>query len=150
MSTESKQAPTTWSDIIDQATFEALVIEATGLVVVAFEDHDCRHCREHRRLLQLTWRHLDLPLTTLRVDATRLPVLAQQYQILGYPTLLIFMDGQVVDRAPGRPSPADLLTRLRRVHSPSATAPSAGPESSDQVDPQDTIATASIPATGSE
>jgi thioredoxin-like negative regulator of GroEL len=121
-----------WHDIADRCEFDALVLRAEHpLVVVAFEDRDCGHCRAHRQLLSLAWRQLGLQLTTLRVDAGRLSVLAQQYRILGYPTLLVFTAGEVVERYPGRRAPKHLTARLTRLSGTHGTERAADPRMAD-------------------
>ncbi len=117
-----------WSEIVDHNDFEARVLRATQPVVVAFEDRECGHCRAQRGLLTLAWRQLGWQLHTRRVDAGRLPVLADQYRILGYPTLLVFLDGDVVDRVPGRRAPDELTARLAELPrvAPSSVATEEG------------------------
>lgn len=104
-----------WVDIADEDAFARLVLHASTPVVVAFETVDCDHCRQQRTLLALAWRQLGWTAPTLRVDANRLPQLAERHRIAGYPTITVFADGQLVDRFPGRRDPQTLTRRLGRL-----------------------------------
>lgn len=95
---------TEWAHIDDEQDPEVL-LAAYRPVVLAFEGGDCGHCRDQRALLSLAWRQLGWRLTARRVDVGRMPALAEQHHILGYPTLLVFSAGRVVARAPGRVAP---------------------------------------------
>jgi len=106
---------TEWADIPDQDAFTRLVLQAPTPVVVAFETDDCDPCRQQRSLLALSWRHLGWTAPTLRVDAARLPHLAEAHRIAGYPTVAVFAGGRLVERFPGRRDPAALTRRLTNL-----------------------------------
>lgn len=118
---------TDWADVADEEAFRRLVLSAGHPAVVAFETGSCGHCRDSRALLTLAWRHLDWPVVTARVDAARLPGLADRYRIVGYPTIVVFFHGHVVDRLPGRRDPHAVTRRLAHLAQPVTRAgPDAG------------------------
>jgi thioredoxin-like negative regulator of GroEL len=104
-----------WAAVADEAAFDRLLRQTRGPLAVAFETSDCRHCREHRALLALAWRHLGWALTTARVDATRVPALATRYRIVGYPTVTVFCAGKLVHRLPGRRPAAAATAHLAQL-----------------------------------
>ncbi|GIM66296.1 hypothetical protein Pve01_87670 [Planomonospora venezuelensis] len=106
-----------WPDVHSAAALTDLLFRIAHPVVVAFEDRDCTHCRAQRAMLSLAWHQLDWQVSTLRVDGRRLPDVADHYRILGYPTLLVFSAGQVVDRLPGRRDARSIMDRLSRLTS---------------------------------
>lgn len=110
-----------WADIPDENTFARLVSHAPTPVIVAFETDDCGHCRQQRSLLALAWRHLGWSTPTFRLDASRLPHLADEHRIAGYPTIAVFSDGRLVERFPGRRDPAALTRRLTTLLPPGLT-----------------------------
>ncbi|WP_373286518.1 thioredoxin family protein [Nocardioides deserti] len=81
-------------------------------MVVAFEDHQCGHCRSYRHVLQIAWRQLGWAVDTARVDASELPCVADRFQIVGFPTLLVFSRGDVILRSAGIRAPRDFTTRM--------------------------------------
>ena len=115
-----------WVDIPDEDAFARLVLQAPTPVVVAFETDDCDHCRQQRSLLALAWRQLGWIAPTLRVDATRLPQLAERHRIAGYPTITVFEDGRLIERFPGRRGPQDLTRRLSRLFESRGRTAAAG------------------------
>ncbi len=109
--------PTTpWVEIQDPRQLDDLITRVMHPVVVAFEDSDCGHCRAHRAMLNLAWRQLGWRLSTALVDGRRLPELAEHHKILGYPTLLVFSGGRLVERISGRGDARSVLRRLERLH----------------------------------
>lgn len=124
-----------WVDIDDEDAFAWLVLHTRTPVVVAFEAGDCGHCRQQRDLLALAWRQLGWTPPTFRVDANRLPQLAERHRIVGYPTITVFADGRLVERSPGRRDPQALTRRLARLFDSHRRPAAAGGEVS--VEPDD-------------
>lgn len=111
---EPRLAESSWQDLHSADELADLVSRMAHPVVVAFEDRDCDHCRAQRAILSLAWHQLAWNVTTLRVDCHRLPDVADHHRIIGYPTLLVFVAGQVVDRFPGRRDARSIINRLSR------------------------------------
>ena len=87
-------------------------------ILVAFEDRERHHGRAQRAPLSLTWHQRGWQVTTLRVDGSRLTHVGELFKILGYPTLLVFSRGEVIDRLPGRRDAHSLIRRLSRLTGP--------------------------------
>lgn len=115
---DSQPADCSWEDVRSADEFTDLLSQIAHPIVVAFEDQDCDHCRAQRAMLSMVWHQLSWSVTTLRVDCRRLPQLADRYRVLGYPTLLVFSAGQVVDRLPGRRDARSITDRLSRLTRP--------------------------------
>lgn len=115
-----------WPDVRSAEELADLLFRIAHPVVVAFEDRDCTHCRAQRAMLSLAWHQLAWQVSTLRVDGRRLPHLADRYRILGYPTLLVFTAGHVVDRLPGRRDAGSIIDRLSRLTGPIGARENSG------------------------
>jgi len=61
----------------------------------------------------------------VKVDVDKSPRLAQEYNIAGVPTLLVFRDGKVADRIVGLLSTAELKARFGPLANSGQTAPPA-------------------------
>jgi thioredoxin-like negative regulator of GroEL len=118
LNNESQLRDRCWVETRSADELADLLYQTAHPIVVAFEDRDCNHCRAQRAMLSLTWDQLSWQVTTLRVDGRRLPEVADHYRILGYPTLLVFSAGQVVDRLPGRRDARSVIDRLSRLTRP--------------------------------
>lgn len=104
-----------WAEVHTADELTDLLGSIVHPILVAFEDRQCHHCRAQRALLSLTWHQLGWQVTTLRVDGSRLTHVAERFKILGYPTLLVFARGEVIDRLPGRRDAHSLIRRLSRL-----------------------------------
>lgn len=118
LTNESQLGDRCWGETRSADELAHLLSQTAHPVVVAFEDQDCNHCRAQRAMLSLAWDQLSWQVTTLRVDGLRLPEVADHYRVLGYPTLLVFSAGQVVDRLPGRRDARNVIDRLSRLTRP--------------------------------
>jgi thioredoxin 1 len=100
------------------ATFERLVLEARGPIVVEFMSYGCGHCRVLEPILQHAAELLESKEQIVRVNLAVEPELAEQYQVEGTPTFLMFLDGAEVGRVDGmRPSLSTLMTAVSRPFS---------------------------------
>ena len=107
-----------WAEVHTADELTELLGSIVHPVLVAFEDRQCHHCRAQRALLSLAWHQPGWRVTTLRVDGSRLTHVAERFKILGYPTLLVFSRGEVIDRLPGRRDAHNLISRLSRLTGP--------------------------------
>jgi thioredoxin len=95
------------ADITDQG-FVAATAPGTGLVVVDFTADWCPPCRAMAPLLDTVAAELP-SVRFLRMDTDAHPATMVRLGIRGLPTLVVFRDGQIVDRIVG----AIPLTALR-------------------------------------
>jgi thioredoxin 1 len=101
------------------STFQQLVLEARGPIVVEFMSYGCGHCRELEPILQQVAELLASRERFFRVNLAVEPELAEQYQVEGTPTLLMFLDGAEVGRVDGvRPALSTLMTAVTGPFSP--------------------------------
>ncbi len=87
------------------ATFNALVLRAPGPVAVEFMSYGCAHCAALEPVLEQVAQTLKATEQVVRVNVAVEPELAATYQIVGTPTLVMFLNGEEVGRFEG-PSPA--------------------------------------------
>jgi thioredoxin 1 len=100
------------------STFQQLVLKSPGPIVVEFMSYGCGHCRLLEPVLQRAAELLEAEERFFRVNLAVDPELAEQYQIEGTPTFLMFLDGAGVGRVEGvRPSLSTLMTAVTRPFS---------------------------------
>jgi len=93
-----------------------LVLEGVGPIVVEFMSYGCSHCRAIEPVLQQIAQMLESKEKIVRVNTAIDQGLAEQYEIRGTPTLIMFLDGAVVGRVEG-PSP-DISSVLAAIRQP--------------------------------
>jgi thioredoxin 1 len=100
------------------STFQRLVLEARGPIVVEFMSYGCGHCRLLEPILQEVAELLESKEQFFRVNLAVEPELAEEYEVEGTPTFLMFLDGAEVGRVDGvRPSRSTLMTAVTRPFS---------------------------------
>ena len=96
----------------DDAALPAELTPGSGLVAVEFGADWCGPCHMMAPALEAVARELEGRVRFLQVDADTNPRATAQYGVRGLPTLLVFRDGEVVDRLIGAQSIATLRARL--------------------------------------
>jgi len=111
--TENEAGPTIQT--VTSANFGPLVLEAKVPTVVEFMSYGCSHCRAIEPVLQQVARMLESEDKIVRVNTAIDQGLAEQYEIRGTPTLIVFLHGAIVGRVEG-PSPdvTSVLTAIRQ------------------------------------
>lgn len=85
---------------LHEKNFEREVLHRRGAVLVAFHGPNCAPCKTLAPTVDaLVRKHPDLRVAS--VDSQKNPKLAQRYQILTLPTLLLFRRGRLSARAVG-------------------------------------------------
>lgn len=83
------------------ATFEADVIKSDAPVVVDFWAPWCGPCRMIAPALDAISAELGEKVKIVKVNVDENPKIASSYGIMSIPTLMIFKNGQLVDRKTG-------------------------------------------------
>jgi thioredoxin len=92
---------------VTEATFEQQVIEARGNVLVDFTAQWCPPCRVLEPVLEEFAREQADNLTVLAFDVDDDTKITARYGVMGFPTLILFRDGQPVKQLIGaRPKAA--------------------------------------------
>lgn len=97
---------------ITQGEFADEVTRATGPVVVDFYATWCGPCRVLAPMLDKLAGPLTGKIKFFKVNIDESPGLAQNFQIEGIPTVLMFKDGKLTERITGLPTEAGLKTKL--------------------------------------
>ena len=100
---------------VTDATFATEVAPGTGLVAVEFTAAWCPPCRLMAPLLEEAARDYGDRLRVLQLDADANPRTMARLGVRGLPTLLVFRDGEPVERVVGAVPRATLRARLDRL-----------------------------------
>jgi thioredoxin len=95
------------------ASFEELINHSPLPILVDFNTHLCGPCRMLNPILEQVQARLKHKLQIVKIDSEQYPALSHQYQIHALPTLLLFKQGQLIDRFEGLIAPEKLLERLK-------------------------------------
>ena len=98
--------------VTDQ-TFDETVINAEQLVLVDFWAEWCTPCKMIAPVLEELATELDGKLVIGKLDVDENPDTSAAYGVLSIPTLLLFKDGEPIDRIVGAQPKAQLLKRLQ-------------------------------------
>ena len=83
------------------AKFESDVLKATGKVLVDFWAPWCGPCRMQTPILEKLAASGSINAKIFKVNTDENPEIAQKYGIVSIPTLILFNDGQEVERYVG-------------------------------------------------
>lgn len=101
-------------DLTD-ATFDQEVIKATTPVVVDFWATWCGPCKMIAPILEEVATELDGKIKVTKVDVDSNTKTAGRYNIQSIPSLIIFKNGQEVDRVIGAMPKSALVARLNKA-----------------------------------
>jgi len=105
------------SDIpkISEDTFKADVLEASLPVLVDFTAVWCGPCKMLEPIVKQLAEQWDGKVKVMKLDVDDHPQLAMEYQVMGVPTLMLFKNGQSVERVTGY-QPKDRLVKKFSPH----------------------------------
>lgn len=99
----------------EYTSFEALLASADKPLLVDFYATWCGPCRMIAPILDQVQAAMKQKLQVVKVDTDRYPELASYYQIHALPTLVLFKQGQPVERIEGVLPPEELIERLKAL-----------------------------------
>lgn len=97
------------------SSFEELLSNVQLPVLVDFYATWCGPCQMMAPILEQVNAQMNHQVQIVKVDTDKYPRLASQYQIQALPTLVLFKNGQPVDRIEGVLQVPDLVQRLQAV-----------------------------------
>ncbi len=108
--------------IVTDATFEEKVLNAAQPVLVDFWATWCGPCKMIAPILEQMAVELDGKLTIAKLDVDNNQDTSFAYGVMSIPTLLLFKNGQAVDRIVGFQPKEQLMRRLQTHLSVAASA----------------------------
>lgn len=96
-------------------SFDDLLSNSTTPVLVDFYATWCGPCQMMSPILEQVGSYLKNQLQVVKIDTDKYPNLASQYQIHALPTLVLFKNGQPVERIEGVVQAQQLIQRLQTI-----------------------------------
>jgi thioredoxin len=100
---------------VTDGSFAAAIAPGTGLVAVDFSAEWCAPCRVMGPIVEAIATELAPTIRFLCMDTDAEPATMVRYGVRGLPTMLVFRDGELVDRIIGAVPKATLIERLGRL-----------------------------------
>ncbi|MEL6225055.1 MAG: thioredoxin [Cyanobacteria bacterium J06627_8] len=94
-------------------SFQDMLAQSDRPVLVDFYADWCGPCRMMASILQDVGKQLKDQLNVVKIDTEKYPNLASQYQIHALPTLVLFKNGEPVDRIEGVMVADALIQRVK-------------------------------------
>ena len=99
---------------INTDVFDLEVIENEGLTVVDFYADWCGPCRKLGPIMEEIKRELGEKVKFTKINTDDNIETAKEYQISGLPTLLVFKNGEVVERMVGLMPKSSIITNIEK------------------------------------
>ncbi len=96
-------------------SFQDLLSSSEVPVLVDFYATWCGPCQMMSPIVEQVNSHLKDQLQVVKIDTDKYPQIANQHHIHALPTLVLFKNGQPVDRIEGVVPAADLIQRLKTL-----------------------------------
>jgi thioredoxin 1 len=100
---------------VTEQTFSTEVAPGTGLVAVEFSAAWCAPCRMMAPAVEAIAHEYSSKLRVPQMDADANAATMARFGVRGLPTMLVFRDGELLDRMIGAVSKAALRERLDRL-----------------------------------
>lgn len=100
---------------LSETNYEPEVLKAAGPVLVDFYAPWCGPCKMLAPVLEQLAGEFSGRVKFAKLNVDDAPELAGRYDITGVPTLMLFRDGQMIERIVGLPSPRALKAVLDKA-----------------------------------
>lgn len=100
---------------VNQSNFQTEVLSASGPVLVDFSAVWCGPCKMLEPIIDQLVQEWGDSVKVVRLDVDQSPDIAIQYQVMGVPTLMLFIDGESRERLTGY-QPKDRITSKLQPH----------------------------------
>jgi thioredoxin 1 len=97
---------------IGESDFEEEVISSTLPVLVDFTAIWCGPCKMLEPIVNQLAQEWEGMVKVVKLDVDNNPELAMQYQVMGVPTLMLFSDGQPLERLTGYQPKQRILAKM--------------------------------------
>jgi thioredoxin len=97
------------------SSFQEMVSGSELPVLVDFYATWCGPCQMMAGILEQVGAQMKQQLQVVKIDTEKYPHLASQYQVQALPTLVLFKQGQPIDRIEGVLPVEQLMQRLRAL-----------------------------------
>jgi thioredoxin 1 len=99
---------------IDISSFKSEVVNSNELTIVDFFANWCGPCRKLSPILEEVEHELAGRVKFTKINTDENIDAAREYQVSGLPTLLVFKDGQVVERMVGLMPKSSIITNIEK------------------------------------
>ena len=99
---------------INTETFNNEVLSQNGIVVVDFFANWCGPCRKLGPILEEVETELNQKVKFAKINTDDNIEMAKQYQVSGLPTLLVFKNGEPVERLVGLMPKSSIITNIEK------------------------------------
>ncbi len=100
---------------VSDAAFEKVVLKAKLPVVVDFWSPNCAPCRMMTPVIKTLAKEFGGKVLFAKLNTDDFPQLAQQYRIMGVPTMIYFSNGKEISRESGALTESQLRQRIKQV-----------------------------------
>jgi thioredoxin 1 len=95
-----------------EATFQKDVLNSSLPVLVDFTAAWCGPCKQLEPIIQQLAQDWDGKIQVFRLDVDENPNLTMQFEVMGVPTVMLFMKGKPVERFSGYQPKERILSKL--------------------------------------
>lgn len=99
---------------INSENFDKEVVSCDGVIVVDFFANWCGPCRKLAPILEEVEEELSSKVKFAKIDTDNNLDAAKKYQVSGLPTLMVFKNGEVVERMVGLMPKSSIITNIEK------------------------------------
>ena len=102
------------SDVINitDESFEETVLKSDKIVILDFWAEWCSPCKKIAPVLEMIASENKATLKVVKINIDEYPITSTKYAIMSIPTLLIFKDGEVINKIVGGASKLKIMNLL--------------------------------------